>query len=199
MSRLQIRTPKRRHQVVAGAQFSQPRLRAGRPPVQCAYCARPDRLEVDLTAISGYGPVPWEENHRVEAKGSTSLHWFHIAEAMVAEPDYRNGTYGRKVIDAFEEALKTARAIIKSAREDRDLTIALEGVKVMAQIGEAQAKIAGLMPVKAKGGSQHLHIHGNGNRPSVEQAMKVLEDVRATHEQEAVPPADGAAPFLPDE
>lgn len=178
--------------------FSRPNFRRGVNRRGCSHCERPDRLEVDLAAISGYGPIPWESYSQLGGQ-ATSQHWYHIAEAVVAEPDYRNGTHGRKVLDAFDEALKTARAIIKSAREDRDLAIALEGVKVIAQIGEAQAKIAGMMPVKSKGGAQHLHIHGPGGRPSVEQAMKVLEDVRATHEPEAATADNGAAPFLPSE
>lgn len=117
----------------------------------------------------------------------------------MAEPSVRDGTHGAKMLDAFDEALRTARKIIKQARREKQLDIAMEGCRVIASIGESQAKIAGLMPVKGKGGA-HVHLHAPGQQITAQQAMAVLEDMRATHEEpEAVSVEVGAAPFLPGE
>lgn len=159
------------------------------PATPCRFCRRSDRLEVDLGFLSGYG--------RRDKSDAWAKHQFHIAEAIVAEPAYRNGTHGRKILDAFEEALKTARSIIKEARQAGELALALEGVKVIASIGESQAKIAGMMPVKNRT-AQHLHLYGDTPRQALtrKDAQRVLEDLIATSDEEAEEKNGSDAPFL---
>lgn len=198
MSKFRLRNPRSSLRVRGQVAMYQPML--GGWNRKCSYCNRPDRLEVELAALSGYGPALWEREKDIAAADrATSKHWWHLAEVFMAEPSVVNGTHGAKMLDAFDEALRTARKIIKQARREKNLAIAMEGCRVIASIGESQAKIAGLMPVKGKGGA-HLHLHAPGQQITAQQALAVLEDLRATHEPEASSgeSTDGA-PFLPSE
>lgn len=105
----------------------------------CRHCNNPNRLMLDLSAISGYAVVPWGDGH---------AHWAHIAEEFMAAPSLGDGSLGEAYVQTFLKAIRAVEKVIELATAANDFGSVLEAANTLAKIGEMQAGIVGHLPTK---------------------------------------------------